>query len=343
MKGIKQLPQTSRELVTSCLKFENPLRIPRQTWILSWTEKNFPKEIEELHKQYPDDIIECSSHFVYRPSSRSKGDRYLLGKSTDEWGCVFENLQEVIMGEVKDPLIKDISDWKKVKPPYEILPDNFDKARDIINQFCAKTELFVVAGSCPRPWERMQFLRGTVNTMMDIMMPEKGAIDLLKLIHDFYLKELEFWVKTDVDAIFFMDDWGAQSSLLISPTLWQELFKPLYKDYCDLAHAHGKFAFMHSDGCIFTIYEDLIEVGVDAINSQLFTMDMKELAKKAKGKITFWGEIDRQYILTSKEEDVVRNAVRQVAKHLYDPRGGIIAQFEFGPGIFPKNAKISYD
>ena len=173
--------------------------------------------------------------------------------------------------------------------------------------------------------------------------PDEGGGDLLKAIQDFYLKELEFWVKADVDAIMFMDDWGAQNQLLIPPRIWRDLFKPLYKEYCDLAHSQGKFVFMHSDGCITEIFEDLIEIGVDAINSQLFTMDFAYLAEKAKGKITFWGEIDRQQVLPSKNPQIGREAVRKVASSLYDPTGGIIAQFEFGAGANPETALAIFD
>ena len=75
-------------------------------------------------------------------------------------------------------------------------------------------------------------------------------------------------------------------------------------------------------------------MGVDAINSQLFCMSLPELATY-RGRITFWGEMDRQHVLTSPDAETGRRAVRQVAEHLYDPRGGIIAQFEMGPGSNP--------
>ena len=39
-------------------------------------------------------------------------------------------------------------------------------------------------------------------------------------------RELEEWAKTDVDALFIQDDWETQISLLISPELWREMFKP---------------------------------------------------------------------------------------------------------------------
>lgn len=335
------MPQTPREIVARCLKFEYPERIPRDLWLLPWASERYPDTVAEINQRFPNDLV--TSQYFYSPSPKVKGDPYKIGTYIDEWGCVFVNYQSGVIGEVKEPMIKDISDWKKAEPPYEQLPKNENEAKNAIRKFYESTDKFVLANCCPRPWERYQFLRGSENAMIDIMMPEEGGADLLRLIHEFYVKELEFWVKTDVDAISFMDDWGSQNQLLIPPRIWKELFKPLYKDYCDLAHANGKFAFMHSDGHILEIYEDLIEVGVDAINSQLFCMDFDALEKKAKGKITFWGEIDRQHILPSANPQNGRDAVQKVAQHLFDPAGGIIAQFEFGAGANPETALAVFE
>ena len=171
---------------------------------------------------------------------------------------------------------------------------------------------------------------------MDIMQPTDGVTDLLRQIHEFHLRELEFWVTTDIDGINYMDDWGAQDQLLIPPVVWREWFRPLYRDYCDLAHAHGKLVLMHTDGNVSAILEDLVDVGVDALNSQLATMDLADVARRIKGRITFWGEIDRQHVLPADDPEVGRAAVREVAAHLHDAAGGLIAQFEFGPGANPE-------
>jgi len=335
------LAQTSREIVTRCLRFEYPQRMPRDLWVLPWAEMHYSEMLKKIRERFPTDFI--GADYFYPPSPQVKGDPYKKGEYTDEWGCAFVNIHQGIIGEVKNPIIPDISDWKSVKPPYEQLPTETEKPYEQIKRFYENTDKFVTANCCPRPWERYQFLRGTQNAMIDMMMPEEGGGELLKTIHEFYLRELEFWVKARVDAIFFMDDWGAQSQLLIPPRIWRELFKPLYKDYCDLAHSHGKFAFMHSDGYITEIYKDLIEVGVDAINSQLFCMDLVDLEKIAKGKITFWGEIDRQHVLADKNPQAGRDAVRKAAAHLYDPSGGIIAQLEFGAGAHPETVWAVYD
>jgi uroporphyrinogen-III decarboxylase len=134
----------------------------------------------------------------------------------------------------------------------------------------------------------------------------------------------------------FMDDWGAQRALLISPKMWRRIFKPLYKDYIDLAHSHGKAIFMHSDGYIADILPDLVELGLDAVNAQLFTMDIEDLGRRLAGKITFWGELDRQHLLPYGSLNEIDRAVRRVKAALYR-EGGAIAQCEFGVGARPEN------
>ncbi len=335
---------TSREIVKKCLTFDNPQRIPRQIWTMPWAESKFPTALKELNEKFPSDF--GGVDYFYPPASKIKGDPYKKGYYTDEWGCVFQNLQDGIIGEVREPIIQDIADWKKVEPPYEQLPESNPEKQnmyDAIRRSYDNSDLFIMANINPRPWERYQFLRGSENAMLDIMMPELGGADLLRAIHEFYLREIELWIKSDVDAISFMDDWGAQNQLLIPPGVWREMFKPMYKEYCDLAKSEDKFIFMHSDGFIQDIYPDLIEVGVDAINSQLFCMDMAELALVAKGKITFWGEIDRQHILPDPDPQAGRDAVRKVVEHLYDSSGGIIAQLEFGPGANPQTVLAAFE
>ncbi len=326
--------QTSRECVRRTLRFERPSRVPRDLWTLPWAEAHFPAELAEILHRYPPDIVAAPS--VNAPSPVLTGDPYTPGVYTDEWGCTFVNIQAGAIGEVRDPVVADLGEWSRFQPPYEILPSNSDHAREEVARFCASTDRFVLAEAWARPWERYQFLRGTLNAMMDMGTVDGAVLGLLHRIHGYYMKELEFWASTAVDAIRFMDDWGAQNRLLISPGLWREVFKPLYREYANLAHSHGKFIFMHSDGNIEAIFPDLVEIGIDAVNSQLFCMDLGAIRSAARGKITFWGEIDRQQILPSGDPDDGRRAVRHVADFLYDSAGGVIAQLEFGLAANPK-------
>jgi uroporphyrinogen-III decarboxylase len=176
------------------------------------------------------------------------------------------------------------------------------------------------------------------NALVDVMKERADFMSLLERIHHHYLAEAEAWVSTEVDALAIMDDWGCQHSLLVAPDQWRRLFKPLYREYSEIAHRHGKYVFMHSDGNIIEILDDLIEVGIDAINAQIFCMGIEELGRRFRGRVTFWGEIDRQHLLACGTPEQVADAVASVYENLYAD-GGVIAQCEFGPGAQPDNVR----
>jgi uroporphyrinogen-III decarboxylase len=320
----------SRELVKRTLEFDRPSRIPRQLWTLPWAEHQYPEYLAKIRQDFPDDLVHAPG--FYRQHAQTHGDPYQIGTYIDEWGCIFENRQPGVIGEVKQPCIAAWEEAGKLRPPQEMLSVDVDQ----VNQFCRQTEKFVIAGNCPRPFERLQFLRTSENVYLDLGEQPPELFALIQQIHDFYLKEMEIWASTDVDALMFMDDWGAQRSLLISPRQWRKIFKPLYQEYVDLAHAHGKYIFMHSDGYTADILPDLAEIGLDAVNAQLFVMDIEGLGKKLRGTITFWGEIDRQHLLSFGSTEEIAQAVRRVKEALYAD-GGVIAQCEFGAGAKPEN------
>jgi uroporphyrinogen decarboxylase len=101
---------------------------------------------------------------------------------------------------------------------------------------------------------------------------------------------------------------------------------------------------MHSDGYILDIYEHLIEIGVDAINSQLFIMPIEEIGQRFKGRITFWGELDRQHVLPFGSPDDVRAAVRRVRNALGGEKdGGVIGQAEFNKDVSLENMRAFFE
>jgi len=282
-------------------------------------------ELDKVLKTYPPDIG--------RPElSPGSDDGELLrlsnpGHYTDEWGSIWQIAEPGVVGEVKLPVL---SDWSKLdifSPPWNLV-----RGRDLthVNRICDTSDRFMLSSVSARPFERLQFLRGTENVFIDLAEGTNEIRTLNAMVHDFYREDVTGWSKSNVDGVLLMDDWGTNRSLLINPEMWRSIFKPLYKDYCSIIHEAGKYVFFHSDGNIEAIFGDLIEVGVDAINSQLFCMDIERLGRKYKGKVTFWGEIDRQHILPFGNPEDVRMAVHRVRQALDDGNGGIIAQCEWG-------------
>lgn len=324
---------TSKELVLRTLEFRNTEgRAPRQLWTLPWATEHYPETMEQLRREFVWDFDNPKAQLQTPPLTR--GDPYAIGTYTDEWGCVFTNIHGGVIGEVKHPIVTD-DDWAdvgNVHIPEELL--SFDVEQ--VNASCAeKKDKFLFCGCCPRPFEQLQFIRGTANLYMDLLDPPRAMLEFLEKMHDFYCRLLTKWAETDVDALNMMDDWGSQNDLLISPALWDRYFRPMYRDYIEIAHSHGKKMFMHSDGHTLRIIPKLIDLGLDAMNSQIFCMGVENLAQ-FKGKLTFWGEIDRQNLIPYGTASEIDAAVASVRETLWQD-GGCIAQCEFGPGAKPEN------
>lgn len=316
----------SRQRVIKALNFEEVDRLPRSLWRLPGVEMFRKDELNEVLEKYQEDF--SAPVYSYGKGKRCKGNQFTVGEYTDAWGCVWHAAEPGVAGEVKEYPLIDWSNLDSYQIPWELL-DEADLTK--VNESCAKSDKFVLVGTETRPFERMQFLRGTENLFMDLAYGDSEVYKLRDMLHEFYIKEMKMWAETDVDGVSFMDDWGSQNSLLISPTLWRKFYKPLYKEYCDILHSKGKYVFMHSDGNIESIYPDLVEIGVDAMNSQLFCMNIEKLGSQYSGKIAFWGEIDRQNILPFGTQLDVRNAVDRVARALIkDKRTGVISQCEWG-------------
>jgi len=338
MQGEEHKEMTSRELVYKTLEFQNfEWRAPRDLWVLPWAQNNYPRELSRIYEDFPNDFDRPEP--CYKKQDISKGDPYEAGRHIDAWGCFFENLHPGVHGQVKEALVND-DEWddiSKIHIPVEWLSIDISQ----INAQCDGSDKFMISSVSPRPFEQLQFIRGTENLMCDLMFIPSGLKHFIQKMHTFYCDLLELWANTNVDALFIMDDWGSQTSLLINPILWEQVFKPMYKDYITIAHKAGKKIFMHSDGNTTSIYPHFIEMELDAINSQIFCIGLENL-KQFAGKITFWGEIDRQHILTNANTDEVKSAVRTVRETFW-ANGGAIAQCEFGAGNKPENIRAVFE
>jgi uroporphyrinogen decarboxylase len=103
-----------------------------------------------------------------------------------------------------------------------------------------------------------------------------------------------------VDIIWIGDDFGTQNRMLISPDLFREYFKPRYARLFaewKTIKPNLKIAF-HSDGYVFPILCDLVDIGLDILNPvQPKSMDPAEVKKHFGKRLTLWGTVDIQEVL----------------------------------------------
>lgn len=309
---------TSRERVCRTLRFEGADRIPRSLWVLPAAYLKHGEQLADLLQRYPPDINPRPPGVPELPAE------YRQGTFKDAWGSIWLNLQDGIAGEVKQPALGHWSDLAGFKHPpawtdadTRLVLERHARAPDAFN--------LLVAGCL---FERLQYLRGTEALYIDLADQPKELLRLRGIVMDYLHRRIEACLKQPCDAIHFADDWGSQRSLLIHPTLWREFFKPCYAELFKQVHQGGRFVFMHSDGFIMDIIADLIEIGVNALNCQVWVMGPASVGARFRGRITFWGELNRQTTVPHGTPDEVRDAIRTMKAQLATPSGGLIAQSE---------------
>jgi len=311
---------TSRELVIKTLNHSPVPRTPRDLWIPAGIDASRSDDLAEMNVRYPSDIVTPETAPAHGKRSQGKPGR--MGEHTDAWGCVWQVVEDGAPPKLKFAPLAESGKTSSYQPPTELL----ERARFAkVNKICPTTNRFVLAWSEVRPFDRLRFLRGDA-ALVDLARGTKDIRALLAMLHDFACKELAHWAATEVDGVVFRDDLGSPEGLLIAPEMWRELFKPMYRDYCKILHAHDKFAFFYSEGDISDVFGDLVKLEIDAIHSELRLMNVERLAKRYRGRVTFWGGMDQERLLNPGTSEEFRDAVLAVRKALDFGLGGVIAQ-----------------
>lgn len=323
----------SKERVTKTITFNKPDIIPVHSWVLPAAAEKYKTELEEMRKECPEDF---GGDGYKDPFEMIKA--FDVGEYTDPWGCVWENHIKGILGQVQRFPFNDWSSLGTFKPPIELADKGFEDVAATLRKNKDKFIFSPIEGL----FHRMCWLRDPALCFMDLLEETPEFFTLLDMVHDVNLRRLRNFLKYDYDAMFIGDDWGSQRSLLINPETWRSYFKPRYKEYFDLAKKAGKLVFMHSDGYIIDIIEDLIEIGVNALNCQVFIMGAENLSEKFKGRICFYGEIDRQHVLPNGSSDDIIKEIETGKKCFSSEKGGYIFQAEIGPDVPADNIRTLF-
>jgi hypothetical protein len=319
---------TSRELVVKTLNHEPVPRVPRDLWLPAGEGTSRAEELGEMNIRYPSDIIQPEVAPAHGKRSSAKPNK--AGDYTDAWGCVWHGGPPGSPPELKLSPLLEAEKIAAYQPPSELL----ERARFAkVNKSCQGTSRFVMAWSEVRPFDRLRWLRGSEATLVDLARGTQEIRGLLAMLHDSACQELQLWADTEVDGVGFRDDWGTPEGLLIAPEMWREIFRPLYREYCKILHAKDKFIFFHSEGDVSDIFSDLVKLDIDAIHAQLRLMNLERLAKRYRGRVTFWGEIDRQQFQNPGTAEEFRETVLALRKALDFGRGGVIAQCTWDHGV----------
>ncbi len=164
------------------------------------------------------------------------------------------------------------------------------------------------------------------------MYPDK-VLELSEKLYQIHLKNLELWMSAVgpyIDVVLFGDDLGGQQGPLISPDAYREFYKPYHKKLWGRAKELADVKVqLHCCGGIYELLDDLIEVGLDAVNPVQIScrgMDPERLKADFGERITFWGGgCDTQRILPLSSPSEISEHVQELTS-IFSPGGGFVFQ-----------------
>ena len=183
------------------------------------------------------------------------------------------------------------------------------------------------------PFERAIGLQGMEKFLFNMATEPEFAQELLNRVNQLCMKNMGHFLDQCgdlIDMIKIGDDLGTQESLMISPRMYRKMLKPLHAEMIALIKQKTKAKiFFHTDGDVFNLIDDFIEIGVDILNpiqtSAGKMSNLEALKEKYNKNIVFCGAIDTQKILPYGSPEEVKQEVRRVMNILGDGGGYMLA------------------
>jgi len=271
----------------------------------------------------------------------------------DAWGITWQlqpgnHYYDIASHPLRDATIDDL---ERYPWPDVANPSRFAGLRERAHAIRA-AGLAVIALSGISPFEYSYMLRGMDRWFLDLGSDHDFVHTLMRKLTELMrscVEQLLAEVGEYIDVLITGDDLGSQKAPLLSNGMYRQLIKPCHAELFRTIKARSRAKiFYHSDGNIYPLLNDLIEIGIDLLNPvQVSAGDMGDTARLKRefgSRLAFCGAIDSQSVLPHGTTEDVRREVRRRIKDLAPGGGYILAPVHcIQPDVPPENVCAMFD
>jgi hypothetical protein len=317
---------SSRENSLRMLEYRYPEWLPCSIAFAPIVWKTYREDLENIVLDHPrlfqDYDPSSVNYYDHMPPVYRQGEYY-----TDNWGCTWFNSQEGLEGQVVGHPLADWSALSNYHMPdplisdeRELEPKNWEKIKQEIA--IMKKQEKLTSGNAERLFDRLYFLRGFDNLMLDFALEPPELDRLIVMLEEYEMILIQRWIELGVDMIGFHTDFGMQTGLMISPKSFRKHIKPMFMHLFQTCRKAGVHVLLSSDGCLVEVVDDLIECGVSVHDPQLRANTLEGIVKAYKGRLPTMVDLDRQgFPFMSPSQ--IRLQVKGVIDAMYIPEGGL--------------------
>jgi len=284
------------------------------------------EDIEELCLRHPvlfPDLEKGKTDFdawTHEPHERRK---------VDEWGCEWRWTVDGFCGEVLGHPLADWADFDTWTPPEP--PPFGEQQRRELEEKRAGGQVASCATEHGFLFLRLGYLRGFDNFMADVAAEDPRLDRLIEIVSGYWERVITPYVQAGIDLLEAADDLGTQTASILGPKHFRRWLMPGYKRLFLPARRSGAHVFMHHDGYVMDIMDEIIESGVSIVNPQDLVNGIDNIAREVKGRVCIRIDVDRQKIVPFGTPRDVRELIKEEVLKLGSPAGGL----EMIVGIYP--------
>lgn len=283
-------PLSSREIVRRCIEFDDPPRIG-----LHFNVAPIDGRV------WPDTDFALVGYGADPNAPAAEGE--------DEWGLRWETFDPTgeNMGQAKNQPLGE--GWERLDTyrfPDFSSPGRYAGLKNSVAAAHAAGKY--VYGHVPTLMTLPGVLCGLENWFIDHALNPDDLARLLDLIVDARLKIIAEYAAADVDGVISWDDMGTNTSPMVSPEMFRQIYLPRYRRTTDALHERGMHFIHHCCGQVRPYVDMFIEAGCDVLQlDQPTLMGIDWLADQAGGKLCFWNPVDIQTTIASGNLEAIRD------------------------------------
>ncbi len=321
---------TSRERFLTALRNGAPDRVPLVDWLFSqrlFREVLGVEKVESLQGDLSVKVARKIGHdAVWIPFGGYAGISDRSGVYQDEWGTTYQK-DPSASWPIDSPIdypVKSPDDLKTYRPPDPDKPGRLDEHKKALEETKGELALF---GGVPGPFTTAWLLLGYERLGYWVYDCPDKLQDIFRMSNQYYIKAINMMVDAGMDAIMVAEDLGYTTGPFIHPDHYRARLFPYLQEIIYAVKRKNVPVILHCDGNINSIMEDLVSMGIHALNpvERKAHMDIQEIKRRYGDRICLIGNLDLVRVLPHGSEEEVMDHVRELIQTVGRDGGYIVA------------------
>jgi uroporphyrinogen decarboxylase len=213
----------------------------------------------------------------------------------------------------------EIDDLPDPDVPFHVDPAELEAIRHVVKEL-GETHFIIARTPLDGtfPWEQTV---GMENFLMAMITNPEFVHRAVDVYVNRSLAYIEAMLATGVDAIMTTGDYSDNRGPIMGQKAFRKFILPGIRRQCETVHRLGGYFIKHTDGNLWNILDDLVEIGIDGwhgIQTNI-GMDLAKLKERYGERLCFFGGVNCETLISGTPE-TVREEVRYAIQHA--ARGG---------------------